>query len=99
MLFSGSLGIDFLIYVTERHFEEMLNFSPIDTVKRTIERTGKAIVTSALTMAGGFGALALSNFPANSRFWYLSVDFDIIQPDLSFDCSFRIPDDSRKVWS
>ena len=67
------LGIDFSIHVTERYFEERLNYSPIDAVKRTIERTGKAIVTSALTMAGGFGALALSNFPAIHDFGILAL--------------------------
>ncbi len=67
------LGIDFSIHVTERYFEERVAFLPIDAVKRTIERTGKAIVTSALTMAGGFGALALSNFPAIHSFGILAL--------------------------
>ncbi len=67
------LGIDFSIHVTERYFEERSNFLPIDAVRRTIERTGKAIVTSALTMAGGFGALALSNFPAIHDFGVLAL--------------------------
>ncbi len=67
------LGIDFSIHVTERYFEERLNFSPIDAVRRTIERTGKAIVTSGLTMAGGFGALALSNIPAIHNFGILAL--------------------------
>jgi hydrophobe/amphiphile efflux-3 (HAE3) family protein len=67
------LGIDFSIHITERYFEERRNFSPIESVRRTIERTGKAIVTSALTMAGGFGALAFSSFPALRDFGILSL--------------------------
>ena len=67
------LGIDFSIHVTERYFEERRNVLPIDAVRRTIERTGKAIVTSALTMASGFGALALSNFPAIHDFGILAL--------------------------
>ncbi len=66
------LGIDFSIHITERYFEERQKFSSIDSVRRTIERTGKAIVTSALTMAGGFGALMLSDFPALRDFGFLA---------------------------
>ncbi|MBC7114472.1 MAG: MMPL family transporter [Archaeoglobi archaeon] len=67
------LGIDFSIHVTERYFEERERYSPIDSVRRTIERTGKAIVTSALTMAGGFGATSFSTFPALSDFGILAL--------------------------
>ncbi|WP_457549336.1 hydrophobe/amphiphile efflux-3 (HAE3) family transporter [Archaeoglobus sp.] len=67
------LGIDFSIHVTERYFEERRNVPPIDAVRRTIGRTGKAIVTSALTMAGGFGALSLSNIPAIHDFGILAL--------------------------
>lgn len=67
------LGIDFSIHITKRYFEERKKFAPIESVKRTIERTGKAIVTSGLTMAGGFGALAFSNFPALRDFGILSL--------------------------
>jgi hydrophobe/amphiphile efflux-3 (HAE3) family protein len=67
------LGIDFSIHMSERYFEERQRFSPIEAVRRTIERTGKAIVTSALTMAGGFGALSFSNFPALRDFGILAL--------------------------
>ncbi len=67
------LGIDYSIHMTERYFEERLNFSPIEAVRRTIERAGKAIVTSGLTTAGGFGALILSNFPALYDFGILAL--------------------------
>ena len=40
----------------------MKRLDPIVSVVRSIERTGKAITTSALTMAGGFGALLFSPF-------------------------------------
>ncbi len=67
------LGIDFSIHTTERYVEERQRHSPENAVKVTIEETGKAIVTSALTMAGGFGALMLSTFPMLWDFGFLSV--------------------------
>ena len=67
------LGIDFSIHVLERYLEERAMLPPVEAVRRTIERTGKAIVTSALTMAGGFGALALSNIPAIHDFGILAL--------------------------
>ncbi len=75
------LGIDFSIHVTERYFEERENFPPIDAVRRTIERTGKAIVTSALAMAGGFGATTISTFPILSNFGllgFIAIIFSLI---------------------
>ncbi len=67
------LGIDFSIHVLERYFEERERFSPIEAVKRTIERTGKAITTSALTMAGGFGSLMFSSFPIVRNFGFIAL--------------------------
>ncbi|RLI74318.1 MFP transporter [Archaeoglobales archaeon] len=67
------LGIDFSIHVLERYFEERRRFMPIEAVRRTVERTGKAITTSALTMAGGFGALLLSPFPMMRDFGFLAL--------------------------
>ncbi len=67
------LGIDFSIHVLERYFEERERFSPIDAVKRTIERTGKAITTSALTMAGGFGSLMFSTFSIVRNFGFIAL--------------------------
>ena len=67
------LGIDFSIMVSERYHEERDRASPIEAVRRAIERTGKAVVTSALTMAGGFGALAFSDFPALSDFGIMAL--------------------------
>ena len=67
------LGIDFSIHMAERYTEERERHPPEDAVKVAIEETGKAIVTSALTMAGGFGALMLSSFPMLWNFGFLSV--------------------------
>ena len=67
------LGIDFSIHVLERYFEEREVFSPIEAVRRTIERTGKAITTSALTMAGGFGSLMFSSFPIMKNFGFIAL--------------------------
>jgi hydrophobe/amphiphile efflux-3 (HAE3) family protein len=67
------LGIDFSIHIAERYFEERQRLLPIDAVKVTIEETGKAIVTSALTMAGGFGALMISSFPMLKDFGFISL--------------------------
>jgi len=66
------LGIDFSIHMTERYTEERERHSSVKAVKVAIEETGKAIVTSALTMAGGFGALMLSTFPMLWDFGFLS---------------------------
>jgi hypothetical protein len=66
------LGIDFSIHITERYMEERMSLSPVDSVRRTVERTGKAIVTSGLTMAGGFGALSFSTFPVLANFGFLA---------------------------
>ncbi len=66
------LGIDFSIHMAERYAEEREKHSPEEAVTVAIEETGKAIVTSALTMAGGFGALMLSTFPMLWDFGFLS---------------------------
>ena len=67
------LGIDFSIHVLERYFEERERFHPMEAVRRTIERTGKAITTSALTMAGGFGSLMFSSFPIVKNFGFIAL--------------------------
>ncbi|WP_456467758.1 MMPL family transporter [Archaeoglobus sp.] len=67
------LGIDFSIHVLERYFEECERFTPVEAVRRTIERTGKAITTSALTMAGGFGSLMFSSFPIVQNFGFIAL--------------------------
>jgi|GEM_PF-318429 hypothetical protein len=67
------LGIDFSIMVSERYYEERERLPPVGAVKRAIEKTGKAVVTSAFTMAGGFGAVVFSDFPALSDFGLIAL--------------------------
>ena len=66
------MGIDYSIHTTERYFEEREKFGVIESVRKTIEKTGKAVLTSALTTAGGFGALYFSSFPVLSNFGILA---------------------------
>ncbi|MCS7121394.1 MAG: hydrophobe/amphiphile efflux-3 (HAE3) family transporter [Archaeoglobaceae archaeon] len=75
------LGIDFSIHVLERYFEERKRFDPITSIRRTIERTGKAVTTAALTMAGGFGSLMFSPFPIAQNFGllaFIAIIFSLI---------------------
>ncbi|MFP3946593.1 MAG: hydrophobe/amphiphile efflux-3 (HAE3) family transporter [Archaeoglobaceae archaeon] len=68
------LGIDFSIHVMERYFEERrLGRSPEESVDITIQNIGKAIMTSGLTMAGGFAAMTVSPFPIMRDFGLVSV--------------------------
>ncbi len=67
------LGIDFSIMVSERYHEERERLPPVEAVRRAIEKTGKAVVTSAFTMAGGFGAIVFSDFPALSDFGLMAL--------------------------
>jgi hypothetical protein len=67
------LGIDFSIMISERYHEERERANPVEAVRRAIERTGKAVVTSAFTMAGGFGAVVFSDFPALSDFGLMAL--------------------------
>jgi hydrophobe/amphiphile efflux-3 (HAE3) family protein len=66
------MGIDYSIHITERYFEERVRFGVEESVRRTVERTGKAVLTSALTTAGGFGTLYFSTFPVLSNFGILA---------------------------
>ncbi|MBO8180232.1 MAG: RND family transporter [Archaeoglobus sp.] len=66
------MGIDYSIHITERYFEEREKFGVVESVRKTIEKTGKAVLTSALTTAGGFGALYFSSFPVLSNFGILA---------------------------
>ena len=65
-------GIDYSIHISERYYEERGKFGVEKAVRVSIERTGKAVVTSALTTAGGFGALVFSSFPVLSNFGILA---------------------------
>ncbi|MDI9610680.1 MAG: hydrophobe/amphiphile efflux-3 (HAE3) family transporter [Archaeoglobales archaeon] len=67
------LGIDFSIMITERYLEERERSSPVEAIRRAIERTGKATTTSALAMIGGFGSMTLSTFPIMRDFGFLAL--------------------------
>ncbi|HID42302.1 MAG TPA: RND family transporter [Archaeoglobaceae archaeon] len=68
------LGIDFSIHVMERYLEERkLGRSPEEAVEITVSNIGKAIMTSGLTMAGGFAAMMVSPFPIMRDFGMVSV--------------------------
>jgi hypothetical protein len=68
------LGIDFSIHVMERYLEERRKgLSPEKAVEVTVENIGKAILTSGLTMAGGFAAMLVSPFPIMANFGVVSV--------------------------
>ena len=68
------LGIDFSIHVMERYLEERRRgLSPEKAVEVTVENIGKAILTSGLTMAGGFAAMLVSPFPIMANFGMVSV--------------------------
>ncbi len=68
------LGIDFSIHVMERYFEERRRgFSPERAVEITVTNIGKPILTSGLTMAGGFAAMLASPFPIMSDFGVVSL--------------------------
>jgi hypothetical protein len=68
------LGIDFSIHVMERYFEERRKGkSPEEAVQITVENIGKAIMTSGLTMAGGFGAMLISPFPMLTNFGLVTL--------------------------
>ena len=68
------LGIDFSIHVMERYFEERKRgHSPEKAVEITVTNIGKPILTSGLTMAGGFAAMLVSPFPIMSDFGAVSL--------------------------
>ncbi len=68
------LGIDFSIHVMERYFEERKKgYSPEKAVEITVTSIGKPILTSGLTMAGGFAAMLVSPFPIMSDFGAVSL--------------------------
>jgi len=68
------LGIDFSIHVMERYFEERKKGHPPEkAVEITVTSIGKPILTSGLTMAGGFAAMLVSPFPIMSDFGAVSL--------------------------
>ncbi len=71
MVFSIGLGIavdDTIHYLARYCAEVRAGFSPEDAVRRTTERTGRAIVHTSLVLVFGFGVLCTSAFPPNQLF-------------------------------
>jgi predicted RND superfamily exporter protein len=63
------MGVDFTILLMSRYFEEReKGQSPREAMSTASLRIGQAITASGLTVVGGFGVLAFSDFP-------LLVDF------------------------
>jgi len=66
---SLGLGVDYAIHVTERFADEIeQRGDPGLAVERTVTGTGGALLSSAVTTAGGFGVLAFSLLPALAQF-------------------------------
>jgi hydrophobe/amphiphile efflux-3 (HAE3) family protein len=64
-----AMGVDFTILIMSRYFEEReKGQSPREAMSTASLRIGQAITASGLTVVGGFGVLAFSDFP-------LLVDF------------------------
>lgn len=63
------IGVPFGIHVTARYGRELdAGVDPRVALERTVTRTGRAVVGSALTTAAGFGALSLSANEAIRQF-------------------------------
>jgi len=58
------IGTEFIVLLLGRYEEEKRKrgLSPIEAMVVAISRTGRAIITTALTTLGGFGVLITSNF-------------------------------------
>ncbi|WP_436928383.1 efflux RND transporter permease subunit [Halosimplex halobium] len=66
---SLGLGVDYAIHVTERFVDELAaSGDPGRALERTVTGTGGALLSSAVTTAGGFGVLAFSLLPALRQF-------------------------------
>jgi hydrophobe/amphiphile efflux-3 (HAE3) family protein len=64
-----AMGTEFTILLMSRYFEERANGkSPREALGTASLRIGRAITASGLTVIGGFGVLAFSNFPLLENF-------------------------------
>ncbi|OFW60135.1 MAG: hypothetical protein A2Y75_02285 [Candidatus Solincola sediminis] len=62
-------GIDFGIHITHRFREEWHQGMPVDeAIRLTVANVGKALVAAAITTAGAFAILAISNMVFLKRF-------------------------------
>jgi uncharacterized protein len=68
---SIGIGVPFTIHVTSRFLEERQTDGPDTPMRRTMTRTGGALVGSALTTAIGFGILTTSTLVPFSQLGYV----------------------------
>ena len=69
------IGTEFTILLMMRYYEERgKGESPVEAMKTAINRIGRAIIASGLTVIGGFGALLIAqNFPVLRSFGLITV--------------------------
>ena len=66
------LGVDYAIHVSERFGHEIdAGRSPGAALDRTVRGTGGALLSSAITTAGGFGVLTFSLLPGLRQFGFV----------------------------
>lgn len=68
------IGTEFTILMMERFYEERKNgHAPIEAIRITNKKIGKAIFASAITTVGGFSALLISDFVILSNFGLMTL--------------------------
>lgn len=71
---SIGLGIDYAIHITERYSHELTQHSnPWKALTKTVEGTGGALLSSAVTTASGFGVLAFTFLPGLRQFGIITA--------------------------
>jgi hypothetical protein len=70
---SIGIAVPFTIHVTSRFVEERQQHEPVTALRRTVSRTGGALVGSALTTAIGFGVLITSTIVPFQQLGYIIV--------------------------
>lgn len=69
-----AIGTEFTVLLLSRYWEERSRGTNHDqAVEQAVGRVGRAITASALTVAGGFGALIASSFPVLRDFGIVTV--------------------------
>jgi hypothetical protein len=64
-----AMGTEFTLLLMSRYFEEReRGLAPREAMQVASVRIGRAIAASGLTVMGGFGVLAFSNFPLLENF-------------------------------
>jgi predicted RND superfamily exporter protein len=69
-----AIGTEFTVLLLSRYWEERRKGTTHDlAIEEAVAKVGRAITASALTVAGGFGALIASSFPALRDFGIVTV--------------------------